>query len=71
MRLGARGRRLTHDDMAHCKKIAFALSATFSLLAETDRVIVELSAWPAAVQNAKGVVYNQKRPLIVDQGALE
>ena len=52
MRLGARGRRLTHDDMAHCKKVAFALSASFSNLAEIDRVIIELGGWPAAVQNA-------------------
>ena len=52
MRLGAPGRRLTHDDMAYCKKIAFALSASFSLSAEIDRVIVDLSGWPAAVKNA-------------------
>ena len=52
MRLGARGRRLTHDDLANCEKTVFAPSETFSMLAEIDRVIVEPGGWLAAVQTA-------------------
>jgi len=49
-----KGRTLSSDDIAHYKKIVFALSETIRLMKEIDEVIEAHGGWPGAFQGAVG-----------------
>jgi hypothetical protein len=59
-----KGRTLSHDDLAHYKKIVAALSETIRLMQEVDEVIEQYGGWPGAFAEPK------EKAMVTDQVAL-